>query len=154
MATATLADKAGLSLNWVVTGSGEKRLNNEPDQDSELTLLQTERPGFEIALGSSLLTEDQLKKRSVKALISDHDHMSPTIKNGDIVILDKSVTDFTAGVFFVRVSNQDLLCRTSITPFKTIFSFDNSSYIGFEVTKEELKEVTCLGRVIWVCSKL
>jgi len=148
-----LANQAGLSLNWIVSGEGPQRFGDLKSGDSELILMTAEK-GYELAFGSKLAGELRLDQKHTELIVSESDNMAPTIGMGDMVVVDKSATSFSTGLFQVDINGSVTLARVLVTPNKIHFSFDNPAYKGFEVDRSDFSEVNCLAAVIWVGKRI
>lgn len=84
----------------------------------------------------------------------DGDSMSPEVKDGDVVLIDRSQTAARAGCMYaVGVEDVVYLKILNTLPGRIILSSHNPEYAPFEIdTRGDLENsVRIIGRVIWSC---
>ena len=82
------------------------------------------------------------------------DSMEPEIKNGDVVLLDKSQTSPLPGrIYAVGVEDMVYLKRVDARPGKIVLYSDNKDYAPIEVdTRGDMEnQARIIGRAIWWC---
>src|ERR1035437_3135065 len=76
--------------------------------------------------------------------------MEPTIKNGDLIMIDTSGKKIRDGIFVIRFDNSLLVKRLSLMPKdKLQIKSDNPDHPTFEVDLKEEDSFAVIGRVVW-----
>ncbi|MGE4537633.1 MAG: helix-turn-helix transcriptional regulator [Desulfovibrio sp.] len=97
-----------------------------------------------------------LKRRgspdSMRLYLPKGDSMEPTIKEGDMVLVDTSQTTPTTGqLALVRVDKDLMIKRVERVPGKVILMSDNSKYSPIEITPDNEDQAQIYGRMVWAC---
>lgn len=79
--------------------------------------------------------------------------MSPTLEEGDLILIDSSRKEIVTGhMFLIRINDELMVKRLESVPGKILFHSDNPEYKTIELsTADESQEVEIYGRVIWFC---
>lgn len=80
------------------------------------------------------------------------DSMTPTFSDGDLLLVDRGVTDIRLDAVYVLALNNDLYIKRvqrRITDGAVIIKSDNPLYDPVVVDNGERKEIEVLGRVVW-----
>ena len=78
--------------------------------------------------------------------------MEPTLRPGDIILIDKSNSAASRdGIYVIRIDNALLVKRVQRLPGNIIkISSDNPTYEPFEVNAADKHEdIAIIGRVVW-----
>jgi phage repressor protein C with HTH and peptisase S24 domain len=76
--------------------------------------------------------------------------MEPTIKNGDLIMIDTANKRIRDGIFVIRFDNSLLVKRLSLMPKdKLQIKSDNPEHPIFEVNLKEEDAFAVIGKVVW-----
>lgn len=173
--------KYGINVNWLVTGEGspfleeeESKGNREENKGSEEAQLSKDFvmvPRYDVQASAgygTIINSEQVvdylafKKEWVDnnlraeapnlALITaDGDSMEPTIKNGDLLLIDLFQTRVKKDSIYI-LRWEDLLIAKRLQWMydgSLLIRSDNSVYKDQVVSEESLEHLQVLGRVIW-----
>lgn len=172
-----LAEEVGVSLDWVATGH-QVRLDLQAGGGEAGPLLQIPgNDGFALiprleveasAGGGALAAEEDVggliafraewlrrvgvNPRSARALKARGDSMEPTIRDGDILLVDSSIDRIIdEGIYVVVVAGLALVKRLAVRRDGTIvLKSDNAArYTEEMIPREEATELSVAGRVMW-----
>ncbi len=80
------------------------------------------------------------------------DSMEPTLRDGDEILVDRTVQSLREGVYVVRVGDALLVKRLDFAqPGRIVLISDNQAYSPVELAPEELQVI---GRVVWKGGRL
>ncbi|MEW6078686.1 MAG: XRE family transcriptional regulator [Thermodesulfobacteriota bacterium] len=83
------------------------------------------------------------------------DSMSPTIEEGDTVLVDQSRTDiYAGGIYALGIDDTVMVKRLEKHPGRLVLISANSRYAPVYLQGEEINRVRVIGRVIWICREL
>ena len=82
---------------------------------------------------------------SVQIITADGDSMSPTIEDGDLILIDVSRTEATDAIFALVINSRLFIKRIQRTPRGLKILSDNPAYQPFDV--DESDTVQIIGRV-------
>lgn len=94
---------------------------------------------------------DKVRKNGYEIITASGDSMEPTLKNGDLVVIDRLDTAITKrdGVFCVLIDNDLYLKRVQKMPGVLRFISDNRLYDPFEIKLGEIESrVVVFGRMV------
>ncbi|MGC8732611.1 MAG: S24 family peptidase [Halothiobacillaceae bacterium] len=78
------------------------------------------------------------------------DSMEPTIRDGDIVVIDRSVRAIERdGVYIFTLGNETFLKRLQRMPDSILVNSDNPLYSPWKIQPGQAQELYVHGRVIW-----
>ena len=78
------------------------------------------------------------------------DSMEPTINDGDIVVIDRSVETIDRdGVYLFTFGDETFIKRIQRMPKSLSVNSDNGLYKGWEISSEEASSLHVHGRVLW-----
>lgn len=92
------------------------------------------------------------RPENLSALSAYGDSMSPTFADGDILLVDRGVTEIRVDAVYVLSLNTELYIKRvqrRITDGAIIIKSDNKLYDPVVVTNGERENVQVLGRVVW-----
>lgn len=160
---AQIAQVTGTDLEWLITG---RRSDKELTFDADLTLV--ERLDVEVSAGAGALVESErsldfmafqtlwLRRRgidpaAVRLLNIRGDSMEPTIRDGDIALVDTSIQDIIDNaIYVISVGNRLLIKRVHILMSGALrLISDNQIYPHEDVPANEAEFVRISGRVVW-----
>lgn len=159
---AALAQAAGRSMTWMATG-----IEDQPDAPEGFKLIK--RLDIEASAGPGALVEvedtfevlafreDWLRRRGINpltthALTARGDSMEPTIRDGDVLLVDKSIDHVRDNAIYVVVfAGRTLVKRLQLMrDGSVIIKSDNSAAFTDEVVPAaEVPEINVAGRVMW-----
>lgn len=93
----------------------------------------------------------QIRQNGYEIITASGDSMEPTLKNGDLVVIDRFDTEITKrdGVFCVLIDNDLYLKRVQRVPGSLRFISDNRLYDPFEIRLAEVESrVIVFGRMV------
>ncbi|SHN66712.1 XRE family transcriptional regulator [Desulfovibrio litoralis] len=81
------------------------------------------------------------------------DSMSPTLNDGDMVLINLKQKDVTTGhVYLIRIDDELMIKRLETKPGKIILKSDNPDYEPIEINKDdESVNFEIHGRMVWSC---
>ena len=169
---AALTYAAGKSLDWLATGRDkqEAHLNNHlqvTDEDipgftlvPRLDIEASAGPGAlahnEQAIDYLAFQESWLRARKInpsfaRVLTAKGDSMEPTIRNGDVLLVDTSINYIQDNTIYVIVYGDILLVKRVHSRLNGTLQLisDNPLYPPEEVTAGEIEQLHVAGRVMW-----
>lgn len=163
-----LAAACGVSLDWLATGRGAMagdadggpaapaglvaipRL--EPPGPAGGDVLRGEERGIgQVAFDEAWLRRLGMRGRNLAAVEARGDGMAPTIRHGDMLIVDVSVRHFAyEAIYLLRLNEGVLIKRVHARPAGAfLLRGDNDRYGEYLVGAEEWARIAVLGQVIW-----
>jgi len=169
---ARIAELAGVSLVWLATGKGAKR----PASDRQFSLPGLEAPDLtliprldvEAAAGTGALAinedavsflafdTDWLRRRGINpkfahVLTARGDSMEPTIRSGDVLLVDTSIDKIEDnGIYIVRVNGMLLLKRVHVkTGGLRLISDNKDLYEPEDISADDAADLFVAARVMW-----
>lgn len=160
-----IEEKLGLSYGWMDTNHTPddwpddniinlKRINIQAccgsagiqnyEDDAFVEQIQVSRPWFQENIS-------KIREQGYELITASGDSMEPTLKNGDLVVIDRFDTEITKrdGVFCVLIDNDLYLKRVQRVPGSLRFISDNRLYDPFEISLSEVESrVIVFGRMV------
>jgi len=149
-----------ISIDWLIRGDQEK--NSEyvqipmycPGAFTGETENENKQAADTIAFNSEWLkSEFKANKLNLYLLLVYDDTMEPTLKNGDIAIVNRRETSlFRDGIYLLRIKGASIVKRVQRLPDGfLLMSSDNHAYQSIKVKQEELNkgEIFVVGRIVW-----
>ncbi|TBC64493.1 helix-turn-helix transcriptional regulator [Rhizobium ruizarguesonis] len=173
-----IAEVAKVDLKWLIAGTGSKEIRPPEDAFEGGALDSRGRIVNEIAfiprldvqasagMGSLVVSEDTvdilafnrnwLRERSINAVAArvldvKGDSMEPTIRDGDILVVDTSITQVRDNAIYVIIYAGNVLVKRvhlKRDGSLTLIS-DNERYPREDVPIEEVPDLHIAGRVMW-----
>ena len=163
----------GVNLDWLITGQGDMVPEPGAGVPADATLipsydvsvaagagsaLQVEQPDGVISLSRSVLAGLGGDASDLAALICKGDSMFPTIDDGDLIIVRRSVTiaDVVVGGVFVFADPLGVRVKRfgAETGGRIRISSDNRAYREEVVDIETFdRDITIIGQVVWAGGK-
>ncbi len=166
----SLYARAGINLNWLLTGEGPVQINDLPKDDgrvyvdfSDFTMRQNEAdngsadthsPMASLALSRQWLDARGLRDGSLIFVRAPDASMSPTVRPGWLVVVDVSVDKIRGdGIYCLRVDGDPSIKRLQLD-----FSGgawvrnDNQAYKDQHV--DSLDKLPLIGKAILTCGEL
>lgn len=165
-ALAKIAEHFGVSPAWLTFGSEPGAYGDSialesgdvviPVYDSEFSCgIGVEHPEFPQTARFMVVTPDWLaryaggaNRKSLALFPCVGDSMSPTIRDGDLAIIDSSQTRIVGdAIYALSYSGSFFIKRVQVLPGRVVIKSDNSDYEPFEVRGPDLESIQVLGRV-------
>jgi phage repressor protein C with HTH and peptisase S24 domain len=166
-----IARGANVEVNWLATGEGAKTTKDEPartkaaieEQFSMIPRLAVEASAGNGALahheesaGMLAFRADWLRRMGInphaaRALTAKGDSMEPTIRDGDILLVDTSIDRVRDNALYVVVLGGLVLVKrvhVKRDGSLTLIS-DNSTFPPEDVPANETDDLSIAGRVMW-----
>lgn len=106
----------------------------------------------QIAFNKAWLSRKGLKPGSLAVISAKGDSMEPTVKSGDVLLVDRNVTRISTDGIYVIERENNLFCKRlqkMIDGAVTIMS-DNPKYLEQKLTSEAAESLNVAGRVVWI----
>lgn len=159
-----LSQKYGLSPEWLESGKGATFSRNGPDGEffnipKVTARLSAGGGSFEtastieryFAFQRAWLAKKGDPRRMVLMDVSGNS-MEPELKDGDMVLVDRSRTEVAAGVIYaVGVDEAIMVKRIEKQPNALVLHSDNPRYMPVCLEGGAAAGVRIIGRVIWAC---
>jgi phage repressor protein C with HTH and peptisase S24 domain len=171
-----IADAANVGLGWLIAERGPMRPSvSDPDQANsaqaasrtdDLTLIErldieaaagagayfdTEKTLDFVAFQTSWLRSKGINPAATRLLNVKGDSMEPTIRDGDMALVDTSISEIIDNSIYVIIVGQRLLIKrihVLVTGALRLIS-DNNLYSPEDVQPNEAEFVRVAGRVMW-----
>lgn len=156
--------KFNLNPEWVESGTGSTFLNRSSGSDMKFeripkvnAILSAGDGSFEVdskvdeyIYFSSGWLASKGSVRTMVAMEVKGDSMEPEIREGDTVLIDRSQQDIISRkIYAVGLEETIFIKRLEKHPGKLVLCSDNRAYAPIYVSKNDLKEVWIIGRVLW-----
>lgn len=161
-----IAETSGVTVEWLVAGRGPPRLIEQAQTMTDMTFV--ERLDIEASAGHGALVDNEqaldfvafqtrwlrrkgINPAAVRLLNIRGDSMEPTIRDGDIALVDTSIDDIIDNAIYVLVvGNRLLIKRIHILMSGALrLISDNVIYPHEDVPASEAEFVRVSGRVVW-----
>lgn len=165
-ALARMAHRKGVSLEWLASGSGEMSRSDFVPEDGYVFI-----PRYEVraSAGTGQIVESEnlkgflafqsdwirsrLRRNPANLVVLEAygDSMRPTIKDGDIMLVDTS-EDRVRGpaIYVVRAGNEAIVKRVELKiDGSLLVKSDNPAYEAMTLRGDEAKELRIIGKVVW-----
>lgn len=152
-----------LPLSWLATGRPEGAIGGDFTLIQKLDVRASAGPGSLaayphdedqelIAFRTEWLRRIGVQPKNAELLVADNDSMEPTIKHGDIMLVDRGIDRIVdEGIYIVVLAGFVLVKRVQIRRDGTVvLKSDNPKYDPEEVPPAEQAELIISGRVKWV----
>ncbi len=167
-----LSISTGVSLQWLATGEGPMRPGEKQGEtDDEFALvplydvevsaghgaqIDQEQVKAQIAFRRDWLAQNGFNFNSLVSLTARGDSMEPTLKDGDLLLVDTSQKDVVEdGIYVLRLNNHLLAKRLQrLTDGTIIIKSDNPAYESETVPKDAAEALHVIGRVVWTGRKI
>jgi len=173
-----IADAASVNLEWLISGRGPQgvRVPEVSFQGNAVDIRGRVMNDFAViqrldvsaSAGSGAVTihEDtvellafqnewlksrHIKPESARVLTAKGDSMEPTIRDGDVLIVDTSITSVRDNAIYIVVYNGNVLVKRvnlKVNGSLVLIS-DNDRHPPEEVPKSEVHDLHIAGRVMW-----
>lgn len=169
-----IANVAQVSIEWLVSGRQPKEYDetiaSDPLINSSISdqftlvprldiqasagngsLSYSEEPIDLLAFKESWLRERNINPRYARVLAAKGDSMEPTIRDGDVLLVDTSITSVHDNAIYIVVYNGHTLVKRVImlrNGSLTIIS-DNDRHPPEDVPLDEVPDLHIAGRVMW-----
>jgi len=146
----SISEKFNINLNWLLTGHSSM-FNDDvvkiPFMNEKEKFIKMEKHLIEESLNAS--PEDLV------AIKADTDLNFPTIKNDDILIVDRVKSQLEdGGLFLIKFKKETVIRRIALFPNdELMLGVDNVSMKDSSVSCKN-SDVQIFGKIIWHCGKL
>lgn len=174
-AIAGLCRQAGTRLEWLAFGEGPMRPGDQgrslalPDEHTLVPHLDVE-----VSAGAGAEVRDErvldylplktawirgelgLQPDKLVLVTARGDSMEPTIRSGDLLLVDTAQNQPTVDAIYVLRVGMDVVSKRLQIGFDrsvTVIS-DNPAYAPFHVQRDQLLDLVVVGRVVWAARKL
>lgn len=177
-----IAQGHGVLVEWLATGTGPKRLGEECDRVGESPVLYANAdeldreyvlvPRYNVqasAGGGSLVESEQvvdflafkswwvrttmhMNPADLVLISAMGDSMYPTIREGDLLLVDKSQRDVKDDAIYVMRLNDALVAKRlqKLYDGSIQIKSDNKQYDAQLVPHDRVGMLTIIGRVVWI----
>lgn len=161
----TLAKGANVSAGWLATGEGPMKLGESIDSDS----ISIPRHEAMLSAGNGLIVDtfpitehmifskDHLKRITGKSnadglfmVYVEGDSMEPTIKNGDLIMVDTTKKIVTNGIYALSHMDMVYVKRLNRQIDHIDVISDNPKYDKMTMRPEDVDKYHINGTVVWV----
>ena len=161
----TIATATGASLTWLATGRGavyeaelpeskyfliplHRAFLSPGDTASEREISVTEHIPFLRSYINRSLNRDNIK--GLMMIYASGDSMEPTIRSGDLLMVDTNKRDITAGMYVCGSHGVVSINRLNLEEGSVRVSYDNSKIYGSRLVKiEDVDTLNIFGAVVW-----
>lgn len=166
-----IAEATGVEIAWLATGKGQKWPATAAEAQSEAleatfatiprlavevsagngALAHHEEPGDTLAFRADWLRRMGINPRAARALTVRGDSMEPTIRDGDILLVDTSIDYVRDNALYVVVLGGLVLVKrvhVKRDGSLTLIS-DNTTFPPEDVPANETGDLSIAGRVMW-----
>lgn len=149
---------SGASLDWLTTGDVSSSPTSDRVQIPYFDIEASAGPGInpgeeESPVGTVSIPAGFLHKGSANhlcAIQSKGDSMEPTIRNGSLLVVDRSDQEIREGIYVISRGEVLLVKRVQLLGNGMVrLKSDNPQYEPEEISKSEAQSVRLVGRVIW-----
>lgn len=169
-----IADAAQISIEWLVSGREPKgkdatqaafggSTSNIPDHFTLVprldiqasagngSVVYTEEPIDLLAFQESWLRDRNINPRFARVLTAKGDSMEPTIRDGDVLLVDTSITSVHDNAIYIVVYNGHTLVKriNMIRNGSLTIISDNDRHPPEDVPLSEVPDLHIAGRVMW-----
>lgn len=155
-----IAKALGVSEAWLWTGSNEgasSTTSEKMDSDAivEIGFLDDAGALDKLVFTNAWFSERSLSRASVYAYCAAGNSMSPTINDGEILVIDTSSTTPSPNkVFVLRSPSGELMLRRFLQSMTGdyIVSCDNTDKAKFpdeRISANDISSIQIVGRVVW-----
>ncbi|NJK63114.1 MAG: helix-turn-helix transcriptional regulator [Synechococcaceae cyanobacterium SM2_3_1] len=165
----TIAEATGISLQWLLTGEGPQYLDSEEEEEKDPEMVSIPLHDVEASAGGGALLDQPVEEveriefqrswlhrqfhtgpAGLVLLYVRGESMEPTLKSGDVILVDRKATEPRDGIFVVRFDGTLLVKRLQVYPGKIIeVCSDNQAYKSFELdVRKPPEDFAVIGRVL------
>lgn len=172
-----IADEASVSLEWLISGRGDDRHREQQKQQEPYQLTQTDDlPGFTLVprlnvqasagFGALTLSEEpvdflafqeswlrarNINPRFARVLTTRGDSMEPTIRDGDVLLVDTSIDHVRDNTIYIVVYGGLVLVKRVHGKFdgSLVLISDNATYPPETIAAHDVPNLKVAGRVMW-----
>ena len=163
----TLSETLGVGIDWLITGIGPESgdgLEAEDDEFVRVSLYDIHASAGPGAIAPVIeqpvaikFRADWLSKRGanlhdLQAIRVRGDSMEPTLKNGDLIVVDTVRTTPSDGIFVIAHDDEIQVKRLQrLSPTRLVIASDNPLAGNTEIDlRDETQHPRIIGRVIWL----
>ena len=154
-----LARTAGVSLDWLANGEspaagtgGDLVFIPRLERENAFSV-SDERDYWDFAIRKDWTRAVLgVKPEKLAVTLADTDSMDPTIRSGDLLLLDLGITTFTAdAIYLFKMRGTHILRRIqTLSDGTAILKPDNPAYREENLSTEEVRGISVVGVVKWI----
>lgn len=167
----SIAEGTGVEMRWLATGKGKKWLHSSDEEEKpkvDSTFSMIPRLAIEVSAGNGSVAHNEeteqtlafradwlrrmgINPHAARALTVRGDSMEPTIRDGDILLVDTSIDRVRDNALYVVVLGGLVLVKrvhVKRDGSLTLIS-DNSTFPPEDVPANETEDLSIAGRVMW-----
>jgi len=156
-----ICSATGVSLDWLATGDGPSSRSSDqyliPFFDVEASAgpgafpPENQSPTGSLAIPAGLLRLHKVMAANLCAIQAKGDSMEPTLRNGSLLIVDRSDRQIRDGIFVISRGEVLLVKRVQPRENNTIrLKSDNQQYEPEDISlNDPTQNLRFFGRVIW-----
>ncbi len=167
---AAIASATGVNLKWLITGEGPQYEENQPEEaEEDHDMVSIPLHDVEASAGPGAILDAPLSEvdridfcrnwirrefsTSPEGLVLIYvrgESMEPTLRSGDIILVDRKATEPREGIFVVRLDGALLVKRLQVYPGRRIEVYsDNPNYKPYELNaRKPPDDFAVIGRVL------
>lgn len=158
-----IAQTSGVSLTWLVNGEGEPFDGTLPSDFISIPRLSVHASAgngavmlAEDPVGLMAFQTDWLRKRNINpefasVISATGDSMEPTIRDGDVLLVDRSIdTIRDQGIYVAVVGGMVVVKRVQVRADRAVILKSDNGLYGEEIFEESrIDQLQIVGRVMW-----
>lgn len=173
-AAALLCRAAGYSLHWLAFGTSPKRLSETAEQQSigvqftlvpqyevlssveDGPLVERESEIGKVAFRREWIQQKGLSAKDLMAVRIGGDSMSPTIREGALVLVDARQEHVNEDGIYVLLVDGHLVAKRLQLDFSggLYVRSDNPAYREQQLTEAQARSLYIIGRIVWAGSEI
>lgn len=168
---ALISEHLGVNTEWLLFGKGPMFITEESNKKYDLCSSDYAYiPIYDIraAAGHGCIVDQETvidhfafkldwfnnnicgSKKDLVIFTAHGESMEPTIKNGDLIMIDTSDKRIRDGIFVIRFDDTLLVKRLSLMPKDMLqIKSDNPDHPTYEVSLKDLDSFGVIGKVVW-----
>ncbi|RDL43703.1 hypothetical protein DN730_13230 [Marinomonas piezotolerans] len=165
----TTALEKGISLQWLLTGKGDKMESGSNAQQFTVphyaiqasagggSLVEAEKIEQHLTLSRDWLAREGISSTDLIGIYAQGDSMEPTIHDGDSLLIDrtKNIIGSDGGIYVINYEGELFVKRVQkLLDGKIAVTSDNKNHMSIEISKHDLDRLTIIGRVVWFGRKV
>lgn len=131
-----IAEACGVSIDWLLTGKTEKA-------SGSATPSLVPAPAWEVP---------GMKTADLAVAVASGDSMEPTIRDGDILLVDTGTTTIDGDAIYLLAGGASFLVKRvqHLLDGSVLVTSDNPAYAPETLAAADIAKLRCIGRVRWI----